>query len=477
MAKRSLSPLDASWLYVESPETPMQVGVMAIYSMPKDAPENFVGQIVDEFKMAQEFYSPWNLRLKSTRLKSLVHSWVEDNDLDLDYHVRHSALPRPGGERELGVLVSRLHTHPLDFGRPPWECHFIEGLEGNRFAMYMKMHHSLIDGVGGARMMSRIMAHNVEDSMEIPAFWAVPPEPREKKSPVAAASDVMGSAVDGVQKQTTSIPQLIRALTQAVRAGRNQGDAMTAPFTAPKSILNGRIKAPRRFATQQYSLSRLKDLAKTADCTLNDIVLELCAASLRRFLKEANALPKQPLTAGIPVSVRPADDDGGGNAISFIFATLATDIADPRQRLEAIKASTGRAKEHLQQLPASAIAQYTMVMMAPYILSLITGAGGRTRPMFNVTISNVPGPKDYLYLRGARMEAAYPVSLVTHGQALNITCQSYADSLNFGITGCRDTVPHMQRLAVYMGEALEDLEAAVSANKGRKRVSIRRKAS
>ncbi|MDX1497326.1 MAG: wax ester/triacylglycerol synthase family O-acyltransferase [Salinisphaeraceae bacterium] len=477
MAKRALSVMDASWLHIESTESPMQVGVMAIFSLPKDAPDDYVGQMVMDFKQQNEFYPPWNKKLRSSKLKSLRHFWVDDNDLDLDYHVRHSALPRPGGERELGILVSRLHSHPLDFNRPLWEMHFIEGLEGDRFALYMKMHHSLIDGVGGSRMMSRIMAHGEKESLTMPAFWAVKPESRKKKvNPVATAANAMGSAVEGAKSSGSSIPKIIKALTQTLRAGSRE-DAMTAPFAAPKSILNGKISAPRRFATQQYSLSHLKELAAAADCTLNDIVLALCAASLRRYLKESNALPKKPLTAGIPVSIRPADDTGTGNAISFIVASMATDIADPRHRLEAIKAATQDAKEHLQSLPASALTQYTMLLMAPYSLSMLTGMAGHVRPMFNVTVSNVPGPRDYLYLRGARLEAAYPVSLVMHGQALNITCQSYADTLNFGFTGCRDTVPHMQRLAVYMGEALKELESVILANRGRKNVTRRKKAS
>ena len=164
------------------------------------------------------------------------------------------------------------------------------------------------------------------------------------------------------------------------------------------------------------------------------MVLALCGAALRRFLLELGELPEKPLTAGIPVSVRPADDDTTGNAITFIISTLGTDIDDPRERLEAIKASTRRAKEHLQELPRQALMQYTIMLMAPYMLSLLTGVGGRTRPMFNVTISNVPGPAMPLYFRGARLQATYPVSLVTHGQALNITCHGYAGTLAFGFT-------------------------------------------
>jgi WS/DGAT/MGAT family acyltransferase len=228
-------------------------------------------------------------------------------------------------------------------------------------------------------------------------------------------------------------------------------------------VLNGRVNQARRFATQQYDLAELKNLATKADCSLNDIVLYLCATALRRFLGESDQLPSQPLTAGIPVNVRPADDQSTGNAISFIMANLATDIADPLERLTAIKASTARAKEHLQAMPKSALTQYTMMIMGPYTLQLLTGLGGRARPVFNITISNVPGPDRPLYWNGAKLEATYPVSLIAHGGALNITCLSYAGTLNFGFTGCRDTLPHMQRIAVYTGEALEELRDLLAA--------------
>jgi WS/DGAT/MGAT family acyltransferase len=208
---------------------------------------------------------------------------------------------------------------------------------------------------------------------------------------------------------------------------------------------------------------------------LNDIVLALCGAALRRFLDELGELPEKSLTAGIPVSVRPKDDVESGNAITFIISTLGTDIADPLERLKAIRASTRRAKEHVQNLPREAMLQYTLLLMAPYMGTLLTGIGGRTRPMFNITISNVPGPEQPLYFRGARMEASYPVSLVTHGQALNITCQSYDGHLNFGFTGCRDSLPHMQRVATYTGEALTELEALLLSS-GAKRQPARKAA-
>ncbi|MGH8431484.1 MAG: wax ester/triacylglycerol synthase domain-containing protein, partial [Solimonas sp.] len=149
---KALNPLDATWLYVDSTQTPMHVGNLSIYSKPEGAPDGWLQQLVADLRATRSFAAPFNLKLASPRLKSVLPAWVEDDQIDIDYHFRHSALPQPGGERELGVLISRLHSHPLDFSRPLWECHLIEGLEGNRFALYVKMHHSLIDGVGGMRM-------------------------------------------------------------------------------------------------------------------------------------------------------------------------------------------------------------------------------------------------------------------------------------------------------------------------------------
>ena len=162
------------------------------------------------------------------------------------------------------------------------------------------------------------------------------------------------------------------------------------------------------------------------------------------------------------MSVRPADDEGSGNAISFIMATLGTDIADPVERLRAIKASVQHGKAHVRSLPRRAMVQYTMILMAPTIITLLTGIGGRTRPMFNITISNVPGPEKPLYFRGAELLAIYPASIVTHGQALNITCESYAGWMNFGFTGCHTAVPSMQKIAVYAADAMAELEEALT---------------
>ncbi|MGH8480844.1 MAG: WS/DGAT/MGAT family O-acyltransferase [Nevskiaceae bacterium] len=458
---KRLNPLDSSWLAVDSIDTPMHVGSLLIFQLPDDARDDFAQKLFAHLKSHTEAHPPWNLKLKSPSLRRVLPVWTFEDDIDMDFHVRHSALPKPGGERELGVLVSRLHSRQLDFTRPLWESTLIEGLENNRIALYTKMHHSLVDGISGMRMLQRALSDAPAASRKMPPPWACAP-PEKKRSddePPPIPEGAVSSIVSGLRKQARSVPELARALTRLMRGG--DAKDLIAPFAAPVSVLNYRITGARRFATQQYDLAKLKALARKADATLNDVVLWLCATALRRFLKEAHHLPGKPMTAGIPVNVRPADDEEAGTAISFIMANLGTDIADPKKRLKAIVTSTRVAKDHLQSLPRSALTQYTMLVMAPYILALVTGIGGRTRPVFNVTISNVPGPDKPLYFYGARLEAMYPISLLAHGGALNITCVSYDGKLNFGFTGARDTLPHMQRLSVYTGEALEELEKVV----------------
>jgi diacylglycerol O-acyltransferase len=471
---KRLKPMDAAWLYVDTVDTPMQVACMAIFSIPDDAPEGFLRNLVAEMRSVQTFASPFNLKLRSPKAKAFVPAWVEDYKIDLDYHLRHSALPAPGGERELGILVSRLHSHPLDFNRPLWEVHVIEGLANNRFALYLKMHHSLVDGVGGMRMLQRMLSPDPKAGSLAPP-WAVGSGAgrlsRGRKERIGPKAQLLQFA-EGAKAQLEIAPTVAKALGHVLRNSVRSTDAQEGmPFSGPRSALNAKVSAQRRFATQHYSLERVRAVAKAADVSINDVFLGLCSSALRRYLVEINALPNKPLTAGVPVSVRPADDQNAGNAISFIIANLNTHYADPLQRLRAIRESTQIAKEHLQALPKAGIDSYTLIYMAPFILQLIAGLGGKLRPMFNVTISNVPGPDRTLYFNGARMEQMYPVSLLMHGQALNITSVSYAGQFNIGFTGCRDALPHVQRMAVHTGEALEELEELLGLIKSKPRAT------
>ncbi len=444
------------FLVGETREVMFHVAGLMQFTPPPDAPRDYLRGLMDEVRAGVKAYFPWNVRLRSPNLLSNpAQSWVESDQLDLEYHVRRSALPSPGDERELGILVSRLHGIAVDFHSPPWECHLIEGLENGRFAMYIKVHHSLIDGFSAMRLLTMALAKDPAER-DRPLFFAVEPPARDRRPDPLGLR--LAEVLSAVRAQYGTTKVVARALAKVAR--REDRDLVT-PSQAPKCLLNARIGRNRRFATAQFPLDRIKQLSKAAGATVNDVVLALSAAALRRYLLELEALPAEPLVAMLPVAVRAKDDVGGGNSVGAILATLATDIADPAKRLETIVASTKKAKQQLEGMSRNAILSYSALLLAPAMVQMMPGFAGRLKPTFNVVISNVPGPSEPLYFRGARLESAYPLSIPVHGQALNITCNSYAGQLCFGFTGCRDSVPHLQRMAVACTESLADYEKAV----------------
>ena len=340
-----LNPLDTAWLFTESRATPNHVGGLLQFRLPADAPRDFVGRLMADFRAHRHFVAPWNRRLKFNFTKNPVPAWVEEADdaIDLEYHVRHAALPWPGGERELGELIGRLHSTPLDLARPPWECTLIEGLEGDRFAMYVKMHHALIDGVSGMKMLERAMAPDPARSLKLPPFWATglggAARPRSGGGGSGLAPTVANAtaaAIAGLSLQGRSLPQLAAAFGQIVRRIGDPAEGPAVPFDAPHSALNGRVREKRRFATQQFELARLRALAEAADATLNDVVLAICGGALRRYLAAHDELPAHSLYALTPA---PAADPSAAQR-PWRRVSLATDVEDPVRRLRAIRAQS-----------------------------------------------------------------------------------------------------------------------------------------
>lgn len=453
---RQVPPIDAAWLALESRDTPMHVGGLFEFTLPPDAPPDYLEQQVALMRQPHSVPPPWNLKLVEAPLfGTRLPLMREVHDVDLDYHVRHSALPHPGGQRELGVLVSRLHSNELDLHRPLWEVHVIEGLEGNRFALYSKTHHSLIDGVSGMRLIMRAMSHDPATRDTRP-FFTVGEGERPQRPTEPDDDRLLSAPLDLLRDGASALAGLTRAAVDLGLATIDERP-LQAPYRAPASLLGGRLGGQRRFATQQYPLKRLRRLAKAADCTLNDIVLYLSGSALRGYLAEHGRVPERPLTAGIPVNLREPDDQSMGTVVGMMVAELGTNIANPRARLEAIKRSTAEAKRHLAELPRVARSSYALLINGPYIAGLLAGLGGHAPIPFNLGISNVPGPPEPLYFNGSRMDALFPLSLLLHGNALNITCISYAGTLNFGFTGARDTLPHLQHLAIFMGQALDEI--------------------
>ncbi|MBA3782149.1 MAG: wax ester/triacylglycerol synthase family O-acyltransferase [Nocardioides sp.] len=461
-----LAPNDSAWLFAESYRTPMQVGLLATFRVPADRPD-FVSDLVARWREHRVFSPPFSYLFKPRP----APSWQElsDDQIDLDYHLRHSALPGDGSQRELGVLVSRLHGSMMDRRYPLWECHVIEGLEKDRWSIYLKMHHSQVDGVGGIRMLRRIFSADPA-ARDLAPPWAVgisgpdqsglaPPAPKA----VEARSGGLVDGVLGLARDTVTVAgSLVRTYAESL-AGMSEDD-QAAPFRAPKTIFNGRIHTPRRFATQSYPVDRLKAVATAADGSLNDVFLAICGGAIRTYLIELGKLPSSTLTANVPVSVRQDHSSGHGarvgNAITFLYASLGTDIDDSADRIRAIRDSTKMGKARLPDVSGAPMEAYTAVLMLPFIAQAVLGVGGRGNPASNLVISNVPGPSEARYVDGSRMEEIHPVSLLFNGQALNITAVSYDGQFNIGYTGCRDSVPSLQKIAVYSGLELEKLEAA-----------------
>lgn len=455
---RKLGAADAFFLQVESDVTPMHVASLNRYELPQGKDQSFILDLVEQARKHPINRPPFNLKLANSGLGKWAPAWVEDEDVDVDYHLRHMALPQPGGERELAVLISRLHSIPLDRSRPMWECYIIEGLADGGFVLYAKMHHALIDGVAGARMLQRSMSESRKVGDFVP-FWAIP-EPRKKRSK-REPENAFVSMLKGVTIQARALPGVAKAITTLIRGSKNKDlKGLVAPYSAPECVLNLPIGPQRRVSTQTFAMDRFKKVAKAADGTLNDVVMAVCGGALRGYLKEIRKLPKTALVANVPVSVRPKDDEGGGNAISSILASLGTNIADPKKRFEAVKRSMTDNKTLLRRMSKTELANYSALMMAPFAIGQVSGIGNRARkPMYNVVVSNVPGPEKTLYLNGAKLVASQPVSLVFQGQALNITIFSYAGELNFVYTACLTSLPSVQNMVKHAEAALEELEA------------------
>jgi diacylglycerol O-acyltransferase / wax synthase len=476
--KRWVQPLDAMFLWGETPETMMHVASLMPFTPPEDSGPDFLENIYQEMLEAP-VCPPWNQRLTHPHiLRHPTQAWVEDDHFDIDYHVRRSALPSPGDERQLGIVVSRLHSHQLDFSRPPWEVHLIEGLEGGRYAVYIKVHHSLVDGFTATRIQQKSMSTDPDDH-STPFFfsvnpWSGRPHDHETQGPdggvlavpgrvVGAATGAARTAVKAAGAMASAGVDTAKAVARLELTNGPETDALIDPVSAPSSIFNARTSRNRRLATQQFDLARVHEIAQAAGGTINDVVMAVCGGGLRRYLTELEALPGKPLIAFMPVNIRGEDDKGGGNRVGVSLASMGTHLEDPRERLDEVIASTGQAKQQISGMQQLAILAYSGYLLAPAATQLVgalTGLGSHMPKTVNLVLSNLAGPRSTLYMRGARLEAIYPISIPVHGMALNITLESYDGTLCFGFVGCREAVPSLQRLAVYTGEALEELAQA-----------------
>lgn len=454
----SVAIADRLFLTADREDTPQHVACLATFAIPDGAGGDWLADLALRLRAQTHVAAPFTYKLRNVALKAVAPAWtvLADDEIDLDYHFRHYSLPQPGGERELGVRVSEVHSTPLDPSRPLWEFHLIDGLENNRFAIYFKVHHALMDGVGGVRRISQ-MINPDQDARGVQALWTIGAKPSG-----AAATPIRTSVTATLNDGVKTFAALGKRAGRMVRDKRRGGDPdLGIPFAAPHSPLNGRITRHRRVATQSFEISRMKAVATAAGVKVNDVFLAVCAAGLRRYLSEISQLPVKTLTAGAPVNLRGAGDDSTNNAFSMMVVNLRTDLTDPVDRLQAIARSTVLGKAELGSMAKRATELYPALFMGPFILQNLIGTAGRGAPPYNVSISNVPGPMEQQYLDGARLEGMYPMGMLYHGVGLFIALFTTSGKLGLGFTGDRDSLPHLQRLALYTGEALTELEAAL----------------
>lgn len=455
---RALSPTDSGFLWLETRNQPMHVAGLNIYTPPAGSGPHFVHDMLQKWGEHIKALPPFNLR---PVLRMGIWYWEEDKEFELDYHLRHVALPQPGRIRELLAMVSRVHGNLMDRNRPLWEAYVIEGLPGGRFATYIKIHHALIDGVTGAKMMANSLALSPNENK--PPMWA---QNHQRNHPTARKERHAPGLLEQISALAKAgrefLPGVGTGIADMVRSGMEE-TAAAMPFQAPPSAFNVEISGSRRFAAQSYSLARLKRIGEAAGATVNDVTLAICASALRAHLLRENKLPKKPLVAMVPVSLH-GETSEGGNQVSLLLANLATHIADPLKRLQRIVEGTSEAKKKLSSMPRLQKMAHGMTSISPMGVGMVVGTA-KTHPQFNVVISNVPGPRDTLYLNGARLDEVYPVSIATHYLALNITIQGYGDNLGFGYTACRRSVPALQRMLDYTQNGIEELEAALGLDK------------
>jgi WS/DGAT/MGAT family acyltransferase len=466
-----LSGMDAAFLHLETPEMPMHVGSLMLL----DLPEGYTGDFYEDVKthvatrlhLARVFQR--KLALMPFELTNPV--WVDDEEVDLDHHIRHLMLPRPGTQLQLERQVSRLHAPLLDRSRPLWEMVVISGLASGQVAVYAKVHHSAIDGQAGVALAQALLDVTPQPRV------VKPPRPRRRTNryqlgvaelAVAAASNLVQQWV----KLGRGLPTMARAARDVLMpvnegTGKRKLALPQGLALAPRTPLNVAITNARSFATRTLPLAQIKHMAKASGTSLNDVVMAICAGALRRYLAEYDVKPAKPLMAAVPVSLREQGNADMTNQVSFMRVSLATNVKDPIERLKAINASANAGKQVSGQVKGAVPMDFPS-FGAPWLMTGLASLYGRSRladrlpSVANVVISNVPGPQAPLYLAGARIATYAPVSIPAHGMALNITVQSYNGAMEIGLTACRRAVPDIGDLADYMVEAAQELARGIA---------------
>ncbi|MFJ2033092.1 wax ester/triacylglycerol synthase family O-acyltransferase [Streptosporangium sp. NPDC087985] len=474
---RQLSAVDTQFLNFETSTNVANIGGLAILAG-RLTRADLLSLLARRLHLAP----PLRRRLVSVPLGLDYPYWTEEGRIDLDYHVREIALPEPGGDEQLGEQVARLHARLLDRHRPLWEMYLIHGLTGDRTALYMKVHHAAIDGVTGAGVLAALLDVSPE-----PAETAMAPQDEPEKRVgmqemiVRGVANVVLNPANMVRFLVNAIPSLdeIPVVSQLPGAGlvsratRDLAHRLSggAPVPAlprmavPRTPFSGRITGHRRFAFIALPLEDVKQIKDAFGVTVNDVVMTVCAGALRQWLLKHDALPDQPLVAGVPFSLRVPGDESEGNQVTMMIAALATQIADPVERLLAVRDAMEMIKDRSSLAPARWL-QEVSDMMPSALAGLAARAAfnlfADTAGPINVVISNIPGPQLPLYVSGVRLLAYHPVSVITDiSGGINITVFSYDGSLDVGVIACREMVPDVWIVTDHLRDALSELKLLV----------------
>jgi diacylglycerol O-acyltransferase / wax synthase len=466
-----LDGMDASFVYLDSPAAPLQVGMTCVFD-PSTAPDGYsFGKVRRLVEDRLHLIPPFRRRLVEVPAHLHRPGWIDDPEFDLDEHVHRVRLRAPGGTTELKQFAADVISRPLDPGRPPWEMHIVEGLEGGMVGSVTKMHHAAVDGVSGAELTATLLDLEPE-----PRAVAPPDEPWKPAPPPSPVAVAAGAVRDLPRQAAAAGSVLARTARGALRLVRHNREPATkpppGPFAAPRTTYNAPLTGARHVSLAQIDLDDVRRIKDAAGVTINDVVLAVCADALRRHLEVNGGVPGQSLVAAVPVLVSTGDQgEASTNRLSAMLVELGTTIDEPMARLRAIAASSRAAKTQHQVLGPDTFSQLADVTPSPLIAAIGALESrfnllGRVPPVCNLIVSNFPGPPFPLYCAGARMVAAYPMGPLGLGTALNITVQSYLDTLWFGIVACPEVVPEPETLAAGIQDAVRDLGKEPALRRG-----------
>ncbi|WP_072691060.1 WS/DGAT/MGAT family O-acyltransferase [Rhodococcus marinonascens] len=463
-----LSGLDASFLYLETSTQLLHICGVVVLDVSTIPGGYAFADLEAELAVRIMGIPAFRRKLQDSRFNLDHPVWVDDTDFDINRHCHRVALPSPGGRDELAQMCGDIAGIPLDRARPLWEMWVIEGLEDGSVAVMSKMHHAGVDGVTGANMIAQLCGLTADTA------WSSPDESVEG----AGQASTLDIAVGGLLAVASRPAKLLRILPESLavlprwmeRARR--GDAMPAPFTAPRTSLNGTLTSHRNLAFTQLDLAKVKTVKDAFGVKVNDVVLAMCSGALRHYLKNRRELPDRSLVAAVPVSVHGKTDRPGTNQVSLMLSELRTHMEDPVERLLGIAEGNSTSKGHNEALGATLLQDWSQfagqaVFGTAMRLYSALGLAERHPVVHNLVISNVPGPPVPMYFLGALIKAMYPLGPIFHGAALNVTVMSLNGQLNVGLMSCPELAPQLWDLVDAFPRALEELVEAALAVKAR----------